>query len=439
MSGKRGDRTARWIGCFGGAIAALVIAAAPAAAQSSDDTPEPGTAKAILGDLVINRLNSDPARARALVDELTKGIVIGIAQAPVGASSAGFAYQFDSQTGERTLKSQSFGPLFVDRPLTNGQGVFSFGVGVTRADYSEFQGKDLDDEGILFFDNRVRFRDNNFEQFISEFIAVSPKVTTVSTLLGYGVTPSLDIGVIVPFTSIDLTARRYWNYDVSRSFVGDAETRAFFGQNGPRGENFQPPQLAPNGGSVSATGVGDITIRAKYAFGPQDGEGVAAVADVRLPTGDEDNLIGSGKTSTRIGLVGTKMLGETFSLTLNGGYRFGGLTDEGNYSAALDAALLPSKKLTASLEFVGHYLSEAVTEIGETVVFTSTNPETILRNTEPVFELGGVSNAYGAMGLKYNVGGSALLTAGLLLPIGDNGLKSKYTFLVGLDFAISRR
>lgn len=415
----------------------LVLSATLAHAQAQ--APASGTAKALFNQLVVNRLNSDPARAQALINELSKGIVIGISQAPVGASSAGFTYQFDSQTGERTLKSQSFGPMFVDRPLTNGQGVFSFSMGATRTDYTEFQGQDLKDTGLRFFDNRVRFRDNNFEQFISEFVAVSTKVTAVNLQASYGLTKSLDVGVVVPVISLDMSARRYWNYDVSRSFAVSPADRAFFTP-GPVGQNFQPPALAPNSGDVSATGIGDVTVRAKYALGSQaGGQGVSLDADVRLPTGNEDNLLGAGKASTRVAVTGTKALGESMSLTGNGGYRFGGLTNEAVYAVALDSALLSSKKLTVSAEVIGHYLSEAVTAIGERVVLSSSNAESTLRNTEPVFELGGVNMTYVALGLKYNVGGSALLTSGLLLPLDDKGLKSKYTFLVGLDVAISRR
>lgn len=419
---------------FAAAIVALTVTAAPGEAQTIGD----GTAKALFTQLVINRQFSNPERATALLDQFTKSIVIGISTAPVGASSAGFTYEFDAQTGERTLKSQSFGPLFVERPLTNGKGVFNFGLGVTRAGYSEFEGEDLQDRGILLFDNRVQFRDNNQVQYISEYLAVSPKVTTVNALLGYGVTRSLDVGVVVPFTSMDLTARRYWNYDVARSYAASASDRAFFTP-GPVSTGFEPPAIAPNSGQVSATGLGDITVRAKYAFGAQAGQGVAVVADVRLPTGDDDNLLGAGKASSRIGLVGSRQLGGAVSFYANAGYRFGGLTDEGNYAFAVDTALLPSKKLTASLELTGQYLKQAVKDIAEFRFGPITSAETILTNTEPLFVVGGVNIVHGAIGVKYNIATNTLLTGSVLIPIGKRGLSANYTAFVGLDFSIPTR
>ena len=46
---------------------------------------------------------------------------------------------------------------------------------------------------------------------------------------------------------------------------------------------------------ASATGVGDIVLRAKYAFGDPTKQAALVSTDIRLPTGDEENLLGTGK------------------------------------------------------------------------------------------------------------------------------------------------
>jgi hypothetical protein len=416
------------------------MAPSDASAQAS----AAANARQLIATLITNKFvdpTTNRERVQALVDELTKSIVIGISTAPIGASSAGFTYEFDSQTGERTLKSASFGPLFVERPLTNGRGVFSFGTGFQYAKYERFQGVEIRDPGLLLFDNRVRYQVDNFEQFIKEYLVLEPRVNTVSTVFSYGVTRSLDIGVIVPFTSIELAANRYLDYDVSKTFQVDPADRRFFTP-GPRGSNF-----VLDGGTISASGIGDMTIRAKYAFGAQAGEGAAVVFDVRLPTGDEDNLLGAGKSSGRVGLVGSKQVGTSVSVYGNGGYRFGGLDDEATYAAALDAALFPSKKLTVSFEILGQYLKNSVSEISEVAI--GPRPATDSRFTpplsaiysavEPVLLLGGVNLVHGAVGLKYNVGGSALLTGGVLFPIGDSGFSTRTTLFVGFDVSVAGR
>src|SRR5262245_60165367 len=58
-------------------------------------------------------------------DEIAKLVRSGISSVPLGSSSAGFSYRRDPVTGELALKSRSFGPLFAERALTNGRGVFN--------------------------------------------------------------------------------------------------------------------------------------------------------------------------------------------------------------------------------------------------------------------------------------------------------------------------
>lgn len=428
-------------------LAMLITAPRPLAAQ----TPDAGSAKALFTQLIANRI-VDPrgapgaaARTQTLIDEFSKSIAIGISTAPVGASSAGFTYEVDAQTGERTLRSQSFGPLFVERPLTNGKGVLNAGINVTRVGYSKFLGDDLNDRGILLFNNRVRYLDDNYEQFIEEYLAVKPKVTTVNAVLSYGITRSLDVGIVVPVTSVNISARRYWDYDVSRTFPFLASDRAFFGT--PRGKNFDPPLGIPNSGSVSTTGLGDVTVRAKYAFGRQSNQRAALIVDARLPTGDENDFLGTGKASVRGALAASAALSSAVSVNFNGGFRAGGLTSESDYGLALDAALLPSKKLTASVEFFGQYLSEAISGISE-IKNGPFNVSSELGGriipvqysaAEPTFNVGSVNLLRSAAALKYNVGGKALLTAGVLFPLNDTGLTASATAFVGLDLSISRR
>jgi hypothetical protein len=426
--------------CLAAAAVALACALSPAAASAQ---PEAGSAKALFEQLVVNRFVGPTQRTQDLVDEFSKSIAIGIATAPVGASSAGFSYEFDPRSGEHTLKSQSFGPLFVERPYTNGRGVFNVGINYSYNRYSKFLDTDLDD-GILLFDNRVVFSDNNFEQYIEEYLSVDPRVHTVNVLASYGITRSLDIGVVVPISSLKLKARRYMDYDISRNYPLSERDRAFFTA-GPRGTNFDPPGTVSNRGEVSKTGIGDVSVRAKYGFGAQGRRAAAAVVDVRLPTGDEDNLLGTGKTSTRLLLIGSNALNDTFSFHANGGYQWGGLTDQGDYSVALDAALLSSKKLTMSAELLGQYLSDGVSDLNEVRVGPETRFEALNQvnvsytAAEAQFLAGSVNNLRAAFGVKYNIAGTSLLTGGVILPLTENGVTSAYTAFVGLDISLVRR
>ena len=72
--------------------------------------------------------------------------------------------------------------------------------------------------------------------------------------------------------------------------------------------------------SGSASGLGDVLLRAKYNFARTQTTAFAAALDLRLPTGDKDNLLGAGTTQAKI-FVGSGKHGR-FSPHLNFGYTF---------------------------------------------------------------------------------------------------------------------
>ena len=90
--------------------------------------------------------------------------------------------------------------------------------------------------------------------------------------------------------------------------------------------------------SGSATGIGDIVVRAKYNFLRAWGGGLAAAVDVRTPTGDESNLLGTGGVQTKVYGIASVAFGK-LSPHINAGYTAStegrcpdaALNDEWNY------------------------------------------------------------------------------------------------------------
>lgn len=425
----------------------LLAGAGPASAQSAAGA---NTARGLISSLVVNRLTAQQltpaelqairARAQLLADELTKGIAIAIATAPVGGSAAGFSYQLDPTTGEPVLRSASFAPLLMERPLTSGRGTVGFGVSYQRYAFDNFQGINLRSEGILLFDNRVRYTRDNFEQYIEEYLRMEPTVDTVTTVFSFGVTDNVDIGVIIPVSRIELRARRDWDYDISKTFAALPGDRAFFTP-GPAADGF-----TQDSGSISASGVGDIALRTKIGFGPQRGEGAGVLFDLRLPTGDKENLLGTGEASGRLVFLASKSLGGRGNLYGSGGYTFGGLSDEINYAFGVDTQLLGRKQMTLSFEVVGQNLRDSV---GGTTsnrfgpiqqLDTRLVPAepTVYSAAEPVFEAGSNNVLRGAVGVKYLLGAQWLLTGGVVLPLNDEGLHGGVSPYIGLDFSWTR-
>jgi hypothetical protein len=438
----------RLVSIFGWSAVVIVSLGGLPATTAAQTTSAATTARGLITGMVKNRpfppqsqsaaeREAIAARSEVLANAIVTGIIVGITTAPVGGSAAGFSYTINPTTGEASPRTVSFGPILMDRALTNGAGAFGFGMSYQRHGFNKFEGIDIRNDGIVTFDNRVRYQSDNFEQFITESLKLEPTVDTVTTVFSYGVTSRLDIGAIIPINHITLKARRTWDYDVSRSFAVDANDRRFFTP-GPTGTDFVQEQ-----GSIDKTGIGDITVRAKFGFSADAPEGLGVVVDVRLPTGDEENLLGTGKASGRFALLGSKALGERGNLYASGGYTVGGLSDEINYAFGVDTQLLQRKQLTLSFEVLGENIRDAVKGVGSFphgptpgVDARFTPPANVSYLAEEPFFLESSNNVLrAAVGAKYLVARRWLVSGGVFVPVGNDGLTAGVSPYVGLDFS----
>src|SRR5262249_34458236 len=134
--------------------------------------------------------------------------------------------------------------------------------------------------------------------------------------------------------------------------------------------------------SGSASGVGDVVLRAKYNLTRGTSSSVAAAVDLRLPTGDSDNLLGTGGSQAKLFLIaggGTGRLSPRasagFTASFGGADFLGDLPNEVNYTAGFDAGLHPKVTLTGDL--LGRYLLDADRMVDQEQTFrfrTLTNP-----------------------------------------------------------------
>src|SRR5262249_20310131 len=122
--------------------------------------------------------------------------------------------------------------------------------------------------------------------------------------------------------------------------------------------------------SGHAAGLGDIVLRTKYHFLRRAGGGLAAAVDLRLPTGDANELLGAGGVQAKFLLIASSARGR-FGQHVNLGYTMaqgkvggafaglasGTLPDEINYSGGVE--LVASKRLTVIGDLVGRTLRGA--------------------------------------------------------------------------------
>ncbi len=184
---------------------------------------------------------------------------------------------------------------------------------------------------------------------------------TVGVFANYGVTDRFDVGVAIPITHVALDA------DVNATILRLSSADNLLVHTFTQGQNDTENSFTDAG---SATGIGDVVLRTKYNFLRAASTWMSLGVDVRLPTGDADNLLGLGTTQGKFFLIASSNnprisphvnLGFTVSGEGNRETVFQfeplGVSDEFNYSGGVEIVAHP--KLTLLADFLGRTLFDA--------------------------------------------------------------------------------
>ena len=160
--------------------------------------------------------------------------------------------------------------------------------------------------------------------------------------------------------------------------------------------------------------------------------GLAIGGEARLPTGDEENLLGAGEASFRPRVIGSA---ERDRVGLHGevGYAFGGLVDELDYNGALTFVAVP--KFTVIGELIGRRL-DGVGRLSETV---TPHPRLVGVDTIRLTSVSeSTDRVVAVFGVKWNVAGTLLLSANVLKPLTESGLNARWVPTVTFDLSFGR-
>lgn len=360
-----------------------------------------------------------------------------VSSIPLSSSAGGFAFEFDQALGSFTRPTRSFGPIHAERPLTVGQGKFNLGVNFSFYTFDTLDDLDLRDGDIRLVFTHEDTNDDGTNQslwfegdVITADLSLSIRSSITSLVATYGVTDGLDLGLAVPIVSVDMQATSTAN--VLRLSTGDESDVHVF----PNGTNRQV--FARTG---TASGLGDVVLRAKYRL-PMPGRLLAGLStDLRVPTGDEDNLLGTGALQGKAAILAsfnhpTLSPHASVAYTATGE----GLPDEVGYAAGLDFAADP--KLTLVFDLLGRW-SDQMAEI-------HLMDETYTYNTQPsgtpdlrqarfsrldYLPDQSVNAVSGAAGLKINLYGNLIVNMSGLFPITKVGLRDNFSPYIGLDYS----
>ncbi len=386
-------RIAAWV------VTLMSVAAAPAHAQDTlaDVLTVLMTSQAVkTGDFERDRDAAETAH-----DAVTRGLLINLTSAPIAALSGGFLYRLNPELGTVERASETFGTLFVERALPSGAGNLLFGVAGTTASYGRLDGIDLQDGSFLTVANR--FRDEP-QPFDTEVLMIKVRASTLTMFASVGVTDDIDVGIVVPVVRIDLDGERV-NLFRGSSFV---QARA----------------------QGTASGLADVALRAKYTLVQTHIGGVAGVGELRLPTGDEENLLGAGSPSWRLMAVAS-IDGGIASLHANGGVVRGGLSDETVFSGALSVAVHPRATLT------GEVIRRDVADLHGFRLLGAPHPTVGGVDTYRLTnDLEGTTLWTAITSVKWNVGETLVVGGHLLWSMNDRGLTARVTPTIALEYSL---
>jgi hypothetical protein len=368
---------------------------------------------------------------------LNKNISYQLSSFPLGSSSGGFTFTLDPALGTLNRTTDSFGPLFAERALTSGRGKLTLGSSYVHSTYDKFEGKELDGGEIHTTLQHVDIAaiDSYFEgDLIDAAFRLSLKTDTFALFANYGVTDRFDVGVVLPLQRVQMDAQ----IDLEILDVASVGDGVHLFADGSK-RNTRPA-------AGDASGIGDVVLRGKLGLTQGDWGGVAAGVDVRLPTGDSADLLGTGSTQVKGFLIASGGKSR-FSPHVNVGYTFTGesdtfgvLPDEINYAAGFDAAL--SNRLTFNADLVGRALLDAERLVDRDVTYNyrlASDPvgtrRSVTRTEITAGEPGTLNLLLGSVGLKFNPSGRLLLSGNLLISLSkDNGLQDTLTPVFAIDY-----
>ena len=382
----------------------LCIAVSPAHAQQSSAAPQ--TVGDIIGFLVTNRavqtgdFERDQAAAEAARDAITRALLVNLTSVPLVSSSSGFLYRLNPLLGTMERTTQSFGSFFVERALTAGEGQASFGMSVFTSGFDRLGDLQLRDGSLVTVANQFRDEEAPFD---TEALTLRIRSNTITVFGNVGITDRFDVGAALPLIRLSVEGERLNVY---------------------RGDPFLQAS-----GEATATGIGDAAFRAKYTLAQSETGAFAAAAEVRLPTGDEENLLGAGKVGYRFLGIGSV---EDGRLTVhgNGGVVFGGVSRELNFAGAASFAVRP--RVTVS----GEVLVRRVSELRDLEFVSVEHPTVSGVDTLRLIQSESAATVARAVaGIKWNVNGTLVLGGHLAFPLVRHGLTAPITPTFSLEYA----
>jgi hypothetical protein len=338
------------------------------------------------------------------LDNLNQAIAANVGFFSFNSSVVG--YRLDVETGEPIRITESLGPILSERATTLGHKKLDITFTYTRVEHTQFEGEDLDDLFLILEHEDVNGDGikgplgNPLEFELDEIrvdLDLKIRQDIYAFIFTYGLLEEVDVGIVIPFVTTEATATAF------ASLVDNSP-------NFPNPHVFDPTKDPPadkTGGTKS--GIGDVILRGKWNFLRDDEKwpDAAVLAQFTFPSGDDDNLLGTGELFFQVLGVVSKTYGR-FTPHLTLGHEVSSDHELNNVRYGAGTEISFGEKLTAAVDFLGRWEYDG-DGIGDDRV-----------------DIG--------LGARWSFGPNAYLVGAVLFPINDDdGLQADVIWTLGVE------
>jgi hypothetical protein len=429
---------------------------------------------------------------------INQAVGIQVSQLPIASPSSGITFTFDKVTKlETPATDESLGPILGERAGTIGRKRLFVGFSYQDFNFSTIDGQHISNIPTVLQHQPFRAQPPQIPKcpdqtalapkydgdpcFVRDYIQTTNdihlRVHQYTIYVTYGITRHLDFSAAIPFLDVQMKVTS------NATIVPNSAAPLAVGAPGNVWHSFNPsnPVLAPQcasavaagqaclqasfSGSGSATGIGDVVLRGKYTVYQGERAGFAVGMDVRLPTGDETNFLGSGAVGVKpFGVFSYKARVSPHAevgYEVNGGSTLAGnnLVPSGSATVAkgslpnrflyiVGADVVIAKRLTGAFDIYGQRLFSAPQFVSQPYkdygnCSGATNDDAVncavyapgTTHPDVAQKIADVNITSASLGLKLRAFSKLVFTGNVLLKLDDGGLRSRVVPLVGVSYS----
>jgi hypothetical protein len=218
--------------------------------------------------------NTSVPQANQLSQALNSAIAAQVSQLPLTSSSAGTVVVYKSGV---PITYDNLGPILTDRARTVGRHHLFLSFSASQFLFTNLDGLQINK---LPFSYLAVSQDQKTNIYTTEQLNVHFKIDQYIAIATYGINNKLDVSIILPIERVSIGAATSNTNEylvVNATNIGSGPF--------PVGPGYSPG---------TASGIGDITFNAKYVVKALERITFTAGLNVRTPTGDDRNYLGSG-------------------------------------------------------------------------------------------------------------------------------------------------